>query len=172
MHNSSSKKMCWLYNDCCTAVRWLIIALIAAKQTCLFILRDSLTKKLASMGIEHWPRPFISCDFSKIKFRLIKPVLINSRWPCTLLNSNFESGEERFAYRTLIVGILETAAPILIRMIGIAKWVFNRNVLDPNAQHWIPIDSCNWRIGFQWNPVRQLCKAQGPSNWEPVLLKG
>jgi hypothetical protein len=28
--------------------------------------------------------------------------------------------------------------------------------LDAIAQHRIRIDSCNWRIGIQWNPVRQL----------------
>jgi hypothetical protein len=28
--------------------------------------------------------------------------------------------------------------------------------VDATAQHRIPIDVCNWRIGVQWNPVRKL----------------
>jgi hypothetical protein len=39
--------------------------------------------------------------------------------PCSSPDSNLESGEEQYVYRTLNVSILESGAPIIRRIIGI-----------------------------------------------------
>jgi hypothetical protein len=66
--------------------------------------------------------------------------------PCSSPDSNLESGNERCVLRTLIVGYLESGAPIIGRLIGIrdANGCQNRTVLDVRAQH-----------QTRWNPGRQ-----------------
>jgi hypothetical protein len=61
-------------------------------------------------------------------------------------DTNLVSGEERYVYWTLIVGILVSGAPILRWMFGIqsANGCSNRTIVDAAVQHQIPIDSCNW----------------------------
>jgi hypothetical protein len=55
--------------------------------------------------------------------------------PCSFLDSNLESGEECYVYRTLIVGILVSGAPTLRWMFGnrSANGCSNRTVLDATA---------------------------------------
>jgi hypothetical protein len=40
----------------------------------------------------------------------------------------------------------------------VRQWVPmpNRSFLNAIAPLWLPIVSCNWRIGYQWKPVRKL----------------
>jgi hypothetical protein len=63
--------------------------------------------------------------------------------PCSSPDSTLESGEERYVYRTLIVGVFESGAPILRSTCGILSangcpdsqpycFVFDRSALESN----------------------------------------